>query len=157
MNDLAQTGVKVLLTQWRLEQNMLAPAHHQRGRENMRTKAIISAAAMGVTLGISAVGPAQAALSQCTGTLMCIWGNNDFAYALASKGDGQTLSRLYGGDDNEMDSWANRAPGNASGFDDPTPDGTNDGCMTFAAVSNDNNVAPWNSDILSSWRTNRGC
>lgn len=64
---------------------------------------------------------------------------------------------LSGEANNEMDSWANRSSGSSAGYDDPTPDGDDDGCQTWSAVSNDNNVSPFNSDEVSSWRTNRGC
>lgn len=123
----------------------------------MRTKSILISLALGVSVVGGGFQAAQASLSQCTSTDTCIWGNNDFKWYLGSRNDGLGVGTLSGEANNEMDSWANRSSGSSAGYDDPTPDGDDDGCQTWSAVSNDNNVSPFNSDEVSSWRTNRGC
>lgn len=102
------------------------------------------------------VGPASAALSDCPSNYMCMWGNNDFKWMIGKRFHGnETIANLSGDANDEMDSWANRSA-------------THIGCMfehaggggarqTMAKVSSDNNVAPWHSDEITSWRTKNGC
>lgn len=120
------------------------------------------AAAAGLAARV--VGPgvvsANAALSDCkTSTStnrMCMWGNDDFKWMIGNRQAGYTTIETLSGDaDNEMDSWANRSA-------------TYTGCMysssngggdkqVMGKVSNDDDVSPWNSDEVSSWRTKDGC
>lgn len=122
----------------------------------MRVRATVIAAAM---LGVALVAPttAQAALSQCTGTKMCVWGNNNFVWLLAAQAHGQGVIDPFNnsqGEDGEADSWANRS-------------GTYNGCLydghgtsplkTMSRTSNDNNMLFLDSNRASSMRTNEGC
>lgn len=122
----------------------------------MRLKSVIVTMALGASVAIGGVSSAEAALSQCTGAKTCLWGNNDYQWYLAGKPNNRGLSQLSGEANNEMDSWANLSTSWSKGYDDPTPDGTSDGCQHWAAVTSDDNVSPLSSDEVSSWRTNGG-
>lgn len=119
----------------------------------MRVKSLLIALAFAATAA-GAAQTTQASFEQCASGRVCMWGNNDFQWLLGSRAPGYGLWNLYGDANDEMDSWANRSGQNAaaySGFD-----GYAD-CQTFWKGGNDNNVGPWNSDEVSSWRTDRGC
>lgn len=87
---------------------------------------------------------------------MCLWGNNDFKRKIADRAGGSgTIVNLSGDANDEMDSWANRSASyTGCGFGAANGGGDR---QTFGRNSNDNNVAPWNSDEISSWRTRYGC
>ena len=53
-----------------------------------------------------------------------------------------------------MDSWGNRTTTNAAGYG--SANGSGD-CQTFGAGERDDNVSTFNSDEVSSWKTNGGC
>jgi hypothetical protein len=114
-------------------------------------KAIVGAF---VLVGISFAGPAQASFSQCDANRVCLWGNNDYNWIIGERAPGGGMSNLTGDANNEMDSWANRTTRNAAGYG--ASNGSGD-CQTFQAGERDNNVANWNSDEVSSWKTNGGC
>lgn len=109
------------------------------------------AAIVVATAAATVPGSASGSLSQCASGQMCLWGNNDFKWFIAHRGAGENwLENLTGEANNEMDSWANKSLrwdvcgyGAANGGGDRQYWGTN---------RNDNNVAPWNSDEISSWR-----
>jgi len=121
-------------------------------------KRSVPLAVVGVAmLGSAFVAPAaaHAALSECNSNHMCIWGNNDYQWLIGERYHGGGITDLSGDRNNQMDSWANRSA-------------TYTGCMfsgangsgdrqTMARNSSDNNVASWNSDEVSSWRTSSGC
>lgn len=118
----------------------------------------IKSLAAGVMIaGTVLVSPAvsQAALSQCNGSNTCLWGNNGFDWFLTGKAEGQGYSNLTSATDNRMDSWANRSV-NFSACGRTNINGGGDG-QTFQRNSNDDNVNPWNSDEVSSYRTNGSC
>lgn len=120
----------------------------------MRAKWLVCAVV--AVAAITAPGIASGSLSQCAAGHVCLWGNNDFQWLIADRTAGSgTITNLYGEANNQMDSWANRSSsyaacgyGGANGTGDRQHWGPN---------SNDNNVAPWNSDEVSSWRTRYGC
>lgn len=64
-------------------------------------------------------------------------------------------TNLGPGMNDQMSSWANRSATytscGAGGFD-----GAGDR-QTWSSLNSDNNVAPWNNDEVSSWRTKFGC
>jgi len=100
-------------------------------------------------------GLARAALTDCASAQMCLWGNNDFNWKIADRSGGSgTITILSGSANNQMDSWANRS--GYVGCMYGASNGTG-GRQTMGANSNDNNVAPWNSDEVSSLRTRYGC
>lgn len=122
----------------------------------MRIKTAIAATMfVGASL-LTTGGVANAALSECNSNHMCMWGNNDFRWLIGERNHGSTTWTNLSGDKNdEMDSWANRSA-------------TYTGCMAqhsngsgdrqgMHRGDNDDNVAPWNSDEITSWRTRSGC
>lgn len=120
----------------------------------MRTKKVllIVLALMGTVLGTAHI--AQAAYSDCNSGNVCMWGNNDFQWLIGERAGGSGRVNLSGDANNQMDSWANRSGYYAAGYG--FYDGQGD-CQTFSPYSYDSNVAPFNSDEVSSWRTNYGC
>lgn len=107
-----------------------------------------------VLVGIGFASPAQASFSECDADRVCMWGNNDYHWLIGERGPGGGLVNLSGDKNNEMDSWGNRTARNAAGYG--STGGSGD-CQTFKAGERDNNVASWNSDEISSWKTNGGC
>ena len=121
----------------------------------MRVKGIIVAAMIGGTSLVS-VGAAGAALSDCNSDKMCMWGNNDFAYLIGERNHGvETIYNMPSATNDEMDSWANRSA-SYTGCMYQHNDGGGDK-QTMGRNSKDNNVAPFNSDEVSSWRSKYGC
>ena len=110
-------------------------------------------AVLAMTAGGVAVS-AQASFSECNANRSCMWGNNDFVFLIGERAPGGGLVNLAGDRNNQMDSWGNRTTVNSAGYGSANGGGD---CQTFTAGSRDNNVATWNSDEVSSWRTNRGC
>ena len=120
----------------------------------MKVKGLVASAVI-VGAGLFLVpGGASAALSDCASNRMCLWGNNDFKWKIGDRAAGSsTITNLTGDSNDEMDSWANKSS-------------TYSGCMWSDANGsgdrqtlhrNDNDVAPWNSDEVSSWRTAYSC
>lgn len=121
----------------------------------MRIRSLI-AGALVTAAAVAAPGVADAALSDCPSGHICLWGNNDYKWKIADRAAGSgTITNLGGDANNEMDSWANRS-GTYRGCGYGGANGTGDR-QTFNINSSDNNVAPWNSDEVSSWRTRYGC
>lgn len=115
----------------------------------------LTVVALATSLGTRAIQPAGASLSDCGSGRMCLWGNNDFKWKIGDRAAGGGVTNLTGDANDEMDSWANRsASWTGCMYDDPNGSGSTD---TMGKNSNDNNVAPWNSDDKSSWRTRYGC
>jgi hypothetical protein len=120
----------------------------------MRMRRIIATAVVALT-GIGVSGGAQAAFSDCNAGRSCLWGNNDFIWLIGERAPGGGLQSFTGQDrNNQMDSWGNRTATNSAGYDGANGTG---GCQTFAYGERDDNVAFYNSDEVSSWRTNGGC
>lgn len=121
----------------------------------MRIKLLLVGAMIAAT---AALAPAFAsgALSDCNSGNMCLWGNNDYQWMIAERAAGSgTITNLTGDADNQMDSWANRSASyNGCGYGGAN--GTGD-TQQFNANSSDPNVAFFNSDEVSSWRTRYGC
>ena len=122
----------------------------------MRIKNLI-ASAMIVGTGLVLVpGLANAALSECAGNHMCLWGNNDFKWKIGDRDHGDaTLTNLSGDANDEMDSWANKST-TYSGCMWKDANGSGDR-QTLGRNQNDNNVSPANSDEVTSWRTAYSC
>lgn len=104
--------------------------------------------------GAGAATTAQAAFGDCPSGRVCLWGNNDYQFLLSTQTEGGGLKALSGDANNNMDSWGNRTARAGAGHDGSNGSGD---CQTFSAGSRDNNVAPFNSDEVSSFRANRGC
>ena len=117
-------------------------------------KILMTTALIGGTLLFAPNVAATAAYSDCASDKVCLWGNNDYKWLIHTRNPGKGLLALTGDANNEMDSWGNRTTKNARGYD--KANGTGD-CQTFAKGSKDNNVAPWNSDEISSTASNGKC
>lgn len=106
------------------------------------------------SLVAASTAPAQAAFEQCDSGRFCGWGNNDYLWLIIERNPGMPLANHGGDANNEMDSWANRSTTNARGYDGYNFQGR---CLTFTKGERDNNLAPWNSDMISSTSTSGGC
>jgi hypothetical protein len=104
--------------------------------------------------GIGLSSPAQASFEECDANMVCMWGNNDFVWLIGERGPGGGVVNLDSLVNDQMDSWGNRSTSNAAGYADANGSGD---CQTFVAGQRDANVAPWNSDEITSWKTNGGC
>lgn len=123
----------------------------------MRIKTIFVAVAF-AGAALAAPTAAHASLAQCSGTKMCVWGNNGFNWLIAAQDSGQGILDVFNdakGENDEADSWANRS-GTYNGCLYNNSDGTGP-LLTMGKVSNDTNVSVFDSDKTSSMRTNRGC
>lgn len=100
--------------------------------------------------------PAEAALEDCNSKYMCLWGNNDFKWMLVERYQGgYSWWNLTGDENDEMDSWANTSSEYRGCMAEHADGGGSR--QTMARVSNDDNVAPWNSDEVSAMRSSGGC
>lgn len=124
----------------------------------MKVKAAIAAGALALS-GVAAALPAHAALSQCGTDKMCVWGNNDYEWLIASQihGQGSWLDPFDNSvdEDNQQDSWANRSVTYTGCLADDV-DGGGDR-ITMAKNSKDPNLAYFNSDSSDAMRTKNGC
>jgi Peptidase inhibitor family I36 len=107
-----------------------------------------------VVTGVAVTVSAQASFSQCDANRVCMWGNNDFDWLIGERAPNGGLVSVTGDANDQMDSWGNRTVVNAAGHEHTNGSGD---CQTFQFGSNDNNVNFFNSDEVSSWRTNHGC
>jgi hypothetical protein len=122
----------------------------------MRIKIVIASAIVAATGFAIAPTAAFAALSDCATGSMCLWGNNDFKYGIATRTAGSsTITNLSSAANDDMDSWANQSSTYA-GCMWSDANGSGDR-QTLSRNSNDNNVSPANSDEVSSWRTAYAC
>jgi hypothetical protein len=119
----------------------------------MKTKTAIAAAIISL-MGFGIATPVQAAFSECDANRSCMWGNNDFVFLIGERAPGGGLVNLTGDRNDQMDSWGNRTTTNSAGFGNANGGGD---CQTFTAGQRDNDVAFFNSDEVSSWKTNGGC
>lgn len=112
--------------------------------------AMITLSAVGVTAN------ANADLRQCNSGNACMWGNNDYHWLIAERPGGQGRYINFGRQErnDEMDSWANKSGFYGCWYEDANGRG---GRNRMDARDRDNNMAPWDSDEASSWRTRFGC
>ncbi len=125
----------------------------------MKTLKFFFVTALLAGLAFFSANGASASLSQCTGTNMCAWGNNDFNWLIANQAHGQSNwidpFNDANGENNQTDSWANRSATYTGCLAD-SANGDGDR-VTMAKASNDNNLAFFNSDEASGMRTKNGC
>lgn len=125
----------------------------------IRLLAVLGATGGLVTAALLAVpGPAQAGNDNyCPWTIekVCIYANNNWVGLLDSPRwpDGG-IRNVPARDDDKMDSWENDTRTNASWYHDANGRGD---CVTMSAGYEDDNINVFDSDELSSWRTDRGC
>lgn len=121
----------------------------------MNTKTLVLAAAL--VGAVVSGGAASADIDNCSGTQTCLWNNNSFQDKLGGRTHGEgTIRNLASENDNKMESWANNSNTYKScAWDGRNGTGDDDG--SWNENSSDDNVAPWNADTMSSWRTKYGC
>jgi hypothetical protein len=121
----------------------------------MKLSTVLATTIVGASVTFVAA-PSVAALSDCASGATCIWADNDFKGDRQGRSGGSgTITNVSALLNDRMDSWANRSASYTScGWDGKN--GTAD-AQTWGATSNDNNVSPFSSDEVSSWRTRYGC
>lgn len=102
-------------------------------------------------------GVVSADIDGCSGTSTCLYDNNDYQGKIAARTHGEgAIKNLSASADNKMDSWANNSNTyKTCAWNGQNGTGDHDG--SWNENSSDSNVAPWNSDVISSWRTKYGC
>ncbi len=121
----------------------------------MNLKALVLSAAL--VGSVVSVGSATAAdIDNCASTSTCMWNSNDYQDKIAGRTHGDSDIKYVGDKaNNKMDSWANNSNTYQScGYDGSN--GTGD-AQDWEENQHDSNVAPWNSDEVSGWRTKYGC
>ena len=121
----------------------------------MKAKAVVLALAMGGVMVTGGMATA-ADIDNCGSIRTCIYNDNNYQSKLASREHGQSEIR-YVGDTatNRTSSWANNSGTYQScGYDGAN--GTGDQ-QDWEENQHDDNLAPWNNDEVSSWRTKYGC
>lgn len=120
----------------------------------LRVKSMLAGAMIAGTV-LAVPVAANASLSQCAVNYTCLWGNNDFLWYLAGKNQNQGYSNLTGEANDQMDSWANRSVlFNSCGREHSNGAGDS---QTWNKNSSDNDVNTFNSDEVSSYKTNGSC
>jgi hypothetical protein len=114
----------------------------------------------GAVLATALAAPmaANASLAQCTGSKMCVWGNNDFQWLLAAQDHGQGVIDVFNdaaGENNAADSWQNRSNSYAGCLYNNS-NGTG-ALLTMGKADKKANVSFTDSDKTSSMRTNGAC
>lgn len=122
----------------------------------IRRKSILLVGALALA-GLAAPTAGQAALSDCNNNYMCVWGNNDYVWKLAEQAHGQDswLDPFNAEENDENDSWANRSATYTGCMAEHTNGGGDR--LTMAKLSNDNDMAWFNSNETSSMKTKNGC
>lgn len=90
----------------------------------------------------------------CLKNRVCIFDGTDYAGLLGSRRPGLGLMNVSSTANDKMDSWKNQTGRNAAWYHDVDGD---DRCVNMKRRSRDPNINFYDSDELSSWRTNRGC
>lgn len=107
------------------------------------------------TAGLVPAAAAQADRGPCPANRSCLYGNNDFVFLIAGpRAPNYGILNLAGEANDQMDSWINNSGTASRGY---AHSGGSGDCQSFHAEDDDTNVASWNSDEVSSWRTDGGC
>jgi hypothetical protein len=105
----------------------------------------------------SVVAPAAAHAGNpdlCKASKACIYADDDFSALIDSPRDaGGGVRNVNAGDDNRMDSWENRTSTKSAWYHNANGGGD---CVNMNATSEDDDINVFDSDELSSWRTNLG-
>lgn len=95
------------------------------------------------------------ALTICTDNQVCIYLDDDWSGLLdIPRSAGGGIRNVNAGDNDEMDSWENNTTTNAAWYWDANGNGR---CVNMVAEGRDDDINVFDSDELSSWRTDRGC
>jgi hypothetical protein len=119
----------------------------------------VTSAAIGVVAAIGAVGimPGLAqAVNGCEPNRVCIFDENNFLDRMGMRPAGEGRKDVSAANNDRTDSWKNNTGTNAAWYYNFTYENA-DNCRNMPAHDQDSNLGVFNSDELSSWRTNRGC
>ncbi|HEV7826498.1 MAG TPA: hypothetical protein VGP02_16495, partial [Mycobacteriales bacterium] len=123
------------------------------GEVDVAPKALVAAAVL-VTAGL-VPGVAQAGNDDfCAQEQVCIYDSNDWVGFLESRPPGLGIRNTWSWAEDSMDSWENRTGTDAAWYHDRNGKGR---CVTLRHRSEDGNINVYDSDELSSWKTNGGC
>lgn len=119
----------------------------------MIRKLLIAGAALVGTIGL--VPPvAQAGNPDCGDDHVCIYDGNDFVGFIGERSEGEGLENIRSAYNDKMDSWENKSRQDAAWYHDINGNGN---CVEMDARNEDDNINFFDSDELSSWRTDSGC
>jgi hypothetical protein len=91
----------------------------------------------------------------CAANRACIYLDDDWSGLIdIPRAPGGGIRNVNAGDNDEMDSWENRTSTRAAWYHNANGGGD---CVNMNANSEDDDINVFDSDELSSWRTNRGC
>ncbi len=126
----------------------------------VRKPYVVSVAVLGLVASALSVAPeaAQAGNPNYCPDLIrksCIYANNNFVGLLDSpRLPGGGIRNVPSSDRDKMDSWENRTGTHAAWYHNANGGGD---CVLMHWGSEDANINVFDSDELSSWRTDRGC
>lgn len=124
-----------------------------------KTIGIVAMGLAGIAGGfaVTAVAPGIAgAVSGCDASRVCIFDDNNYEDRIGMRPAGEGRVDVSSSNNDRMDSWKNRTNTNAAWYYNFVDENA-DNCRNMVANSSDGDVGVFNSDELSSWRTNRGC
>lgn len=124
---------------------------------NMKLNAFTALAGIVGSIGlVTASQSIASAADGCDSNRVCIFDDNDFKNRLGQRPAGEGRKDMSSTLNDRMDSWKNRTSTNAAWYYNFI-DENSDNCRNMNKNSSDDNINVFNSDELSSWRTNRGC
>lgn len=112
---------------------------------------VVGAAAVGM-LGLP--GAASAGGADCDANRACIYDGNNFVGIIGERASGGGVVNVPSAFNDKMDSWENKTSIDAAWYYDV---GGNGDCVEMDSLNEDNDINVFDSDELSSWRTDRGC
>lgn len=119
----------------------------------------LTIAAIGIAAAVGSLvatpGLAQA-VNGCDFNKVCVFDDNNFVNRLGSRDPGLGRVDVSGANNDRTDSWDNNTGTNAAWYYNFVSENA-DNCRNMPAGREDPNLGVFNSDELSSWRTNRGC
>lgn len=124
-----------------------------------RVTSVITTGVVGLAAGagVLVVFPGIAlAVDGCENNRVCIFDDNDYKNRLGIKPAGEPRANVASQNNDRTDSWINDTTTNAAWYYNFTYENS-DNCRTMYDQSSDGDLGVFNSDELSSWRTNRGC
>ncbi|WP_345526383.1 peptidase inhibitor family I36 protein [Nocardioides endophyticus] len=121
----------------------------------MRPRSPVSPGASRSRRGAGAPGLATA-VDGCASNRACIFDDNNFQDRIGSRAAEGGRVDVSSGNNDRMDSWKNNTGTNAAWYYNFV-DENSDNCRNMPKNDSDGNVGVFNSDELSSWRTDRGC
>lgn len=123
----------------------------------MARVAIIAGVGLSIGLGTPLATPGiSVGANGCDAARVCIFDENNFIDRMGSGAAGGGRVNVSDANNDRTDSWDNNTGTNAAWYYNFTYENA-DNCRNMPARSEDPNLGVFNSDELSSWRTDRGC